>query len=436
MRKSGSSGNQLGVIAVLLIASARCFGQASTTLTLQDCVRLAEAAPSPITLARQEVQIAEHGLAAARASFLPQARLINGVTYNSAARAGTGLSGLAQNGSFVALNGLREYQSLLGTSLEIDVSGRLRAELARARADRQAANTSVALAERDLRRAVSIAYFGLLLARHLVAVSRQVLAEAEDFEQRTTTRFQAGEVAQADVIKAESQVAFLRQGVTSAELDARTANAELASFWTSDVDQDLTLAEALEKPSPPDSQSDGGTPYLKRLEFRLSDAQRAGLLAEYRRERSFLWPQVTFNFEYGIDANRLAWRDRGQAALLTLNIPVFDWFRARNAAEQFHLRASQVDTSRAIATRALSREYHAALDRAKSLYQQIALTDVQVRTSEDNLKMARVRYEGGEGPALDVVAAQTQLAQARTNHFATLAAYANARADLEVAAGR
>ena len=436
MKGAWPVGNQLRVIAGLLIISIRCFGQPPTTLTLNDCIRLAEAAPSAITLARQEVQIAERGLSAARASFLPQARLMNGFTYNSAAQAGAGLPGFAQNGSFVALNGLREYQSLAATSWEIDVSGRLRAELARARADRQIANTSVALSTRDLKRAVGVAYFGLLLARHLVAVNRDVLVEAEDFDQRTATRFQAGEVAQADVVKADSQVTFLRQAVTSAELDAKLANAELASFWTSDVDQELTLTEALENPSPPDSQPDGGTPYLKRLEFTLFDAQRTGLLADYKRERSFLWPQLTFNFEYGLDSNRLALRDRGEAALVNLNIPLFDWFRTRNTAEQFRLRASQVDTSLAITTRAFSREYQAALARATSLFQQIALTDAQVRTSDENLKMARVRYEGGEGPALDVVAAQTQLAQARANYFTALAAYANARTDLEVAAGQ
>ena len=64
------------------------------------------------------------------------------------------------------------------------------------------------------------------------------------------------------------------------------------------------------------------------------------------------------------------------------------------------------------------------------------MTRTQVRTSEDNLKLAHVRYEGGEGPALDVVVAVGQLAQAQTNYFTLLSNYANALADLEVASGR
>ena len=66
----------------------------------------------------------------------------------------------------------------------------------------------------------------------------------------------------------------------------------------------------------------------------------------------------------------------------------------------------------------------------------IAQTETQVKLSEDNLRLSRVRYEGGEGTALDVVTAQTQLAQARSNYYAARANYLNARADLEVASGR
>ena len=71
-----------------------------------------------------------------------------------------------------------------------------------------------------------------------------------------------------------------------------------------------------------------------------------------------------------------------------------------------------------------------------SVFEQVAVAESQVKLTEENLKLSQVRYEGGEGPALDVVVAQTQLQQARANYFNTLFLHANARADLEVAAGR
>ena len=83
-----------------------------------------------------------------------------------------------------------------------------------------------------------------------------------------------------------------------------------------------------------------------------------------------------------------------------------------------------------------SREYESANARTASVYEQVKIAASQVTLSVENLNLSRVRYEGGEGPALDVVLGQTQLQQARTNYFTTLFLYANARADLEVAAGR
>ncbi len=420
-------------IATIIICPAGLLFAQTGPLTLDDCVRLALKAPSAITVAQLERRIADRGVSAARSSFLPQALLSNGFIYNSPPSSSQGAE--AGKATFVALNGVHEYQSLATTAWELDVSGRLRAALARARVDQQIAAADLAIIERDLKHAVTGAFFRVLLARRLVAANRDVLKEAESFADRTRTMFRSGEVAQADVAKAESQVAFLAQAVRVAELDAQVANSELASFWTSDVTTELSLADALESQPPPEPERQG-TPFLGRPEFRLFDAQKRGFEADYRHQRSFLFPQLNFNFEYGIDSNRIAIRDRGQAAFFSLSIPVFDWFRTRSLAQQFRLRADQIDTRKEISGREFSRDYQVALARVKSVFEQIRLADTQVRTSDENLRLSRIRYEGGEGPALDVVAAQTQLAQARTNYFTALANYAVARADLEVAAGR
>lgn len=420
----------------IFFAARLTLAQTSAPLTLRDCFRLALSAPSSVTLARQDLQIAGYGIRAARAGFLPQAQIGNGFTYNSP-ESGSALSfGTAGTGSFVALNGVREYQSNVGTSWEIDTSGRLRAALARARADQQIANSNIVIAQRDLKRAVAGAYFWVLLARRLVTANRDVLSEAENFAERTRALFEGGEVAQADVVKARAQVLFLQQAVRLAELETRVANAELASFWTTNVEAELSLADTLESPTPPESVVQPADRFLRRPEFNLLAAERRGFEADFRRERALLFPQLVFNYQYGIDSNRLAIRDRGHAAFFTFNVPLFDWFRVRSAAEQFRLRSQQVDTQRDISQRTFSRDYAAARARVQLIYEQIPLTEAQVKASEENLKLARLRYEGGEGPALDVVAAQSQLAQARTNYYQALANYANAQSDLEVASGQ
>ena len=119
-----------------------------------------------------------------------------------------------------------------------------------------------------------------------------------------------------------------------------------------------------------------------------------------------------------------------------MNVPIFDWLRAQSVSRQFITRASQIDSTRKLSERVFSREYESAKARMTSVHEQVTIAESQVKLFEENLKLSRLRYEGGEGPALDVVVAQTQLQQARANYFNTLFLYANARADLEVAAGR
>lgn len=417
---------------VLLLTAGAATGQSPPPpLTLADCIRLAAAAPSAVTAARQQVEITRYATIQARAGFLPNVSVGNAVAYNSPLRYDPAAF------SYISANGIREYSSLANIALELDTSGRLRAQLARARADRDAANANLQLTERDLRRAVAGAYFHAVLARRLVAVARGNLTEARAFEERTRLLAAAGEVAGADVVKASAQSAFFEQALSTAELEAKLAAHNLAAFWTTDVDAALDLAAVLDEPPPaPDFGQAAGSPYLRRPEFALFDAERRGFEADARRARADLLPQLSLITQYGMDSIRFSLADRGYAGFLHLNVPVFDWFRAHSASRQFQLQARQVEARRGSAARLFSRDYADARTRVEILYTQIGITAKQVQLSEENLRIARIRYEGGEGPALDVVAAQNQLAQARSDHYTVRAAYLNARADLEVASGQ
>ncbi|MBO0859011.1 MAG: TolC family protein [Chloracidobacterium sp.] len=405
----------------------------STSLTLTDCIRLAEAAPNAISLAEQESRIADRAITQVRAGFMPQSEIQNGFTYASPHLNDPSTF------SFIALNGVREYNMLGVITQEIDTSGKLRAEMGRARADQQIARAGVEIARRDLRREVTIAYYRLLLTRRLVTVIGDALKENRGFEQRADLLFQNGEAARADVVKSSTQSAFLQQSLAAAELESKLANQDLASFWTKAVNDPLTIVDTLDdQPPAPESEPplDQPSPYLKRLEFSLLDAQLRGFVADEKRARSALLPQLGFVFQYGLDSTAVRISDRGYAGFFTMRIPVFDWFRARSQTEQFKSRLAQVESNRAISDRQFSREYQNALARVNQIFAQIALTREQVKLAEEDLRLSRARYDGGEGSALDVVTSQNQLAQARTNYYTSVANYLNARADLEVASGK
>lgn len=398
-------------------------------LTLSDCVQKALEARSTLSIARNDLRVAQQGVVGARAGFLPQVSANGGYTYNSPSKN-------AGSQEFISLNSVHEYVTQFGASLPLDTSGRLRAELARARSEREAAQHNVRLTERDLRRAVTASYYRLVLARRLVEVAKSTLAEAQSFESRTRKLNAGGEAARADVVKAQAEVAFLQQTLQAAELDAETANHDLASYWTADVADALTVADPFDSPLPQPEPGPASDAYTKRLEFSLFDAQRKGLKADIGLARADLLPQTALNWQYGIDSSRYSWADRGQAFFATVNVPIFDWLKGWSATKQAQLRLESFDITRDIARRNLSKEYQSALARVRLTWTQIDTTRQQVSLSQENFRLAQVKYEGGEGLALDVVAAQSQLAQARGNYYSAIAAYFNARSDFEVASGQ
>ncbi len=418
------------LVVALFVATAAA---QSSPLSVEDCIRLAQTAQSTITMAQQQSEIARYGRTMARSGFLPQFRFDNSFIYNSPLLNNPAVF------SFVNLNGIREYISLLNTTLELDTSGRLRAVMARARADQDIATASLGIAQRDLRRLVTAAFFQLQLSRHLVEAARNTLAEAQQFEARTELLFKKGEAAEGDLFKASAQAAFLEQALSAAELQEQLSNHALASFWTRDVNTPLVLKDVLDQPVPPPLEGIGEhgspDPFMRRLELVILDAQRRGILADSHRARAELLPQANITFEYGVDSTQALIRDRGYAAFFNLSIPIFDWFKAHSATRQFQLQAKQVEFTRDIAVRTFSKEYWDAMDRVKTLHSQILMTQKQVKFSEEDLRISRLRQEGGEGSALHVVVAQTQLAQARTNYYTVLANYWIARTDLDIASG-
>ena len=143
---------------ILLWFGAACGQTVDKALTLADCIRLANSAPSAVTVARQEARIAALGVTVARANFLPHSGLIGGAVYNSPR---------PDRQAFVSFNGAREYITQAGVGVELDTSGRLRAAYERAKVDRDLARTGMQISERDLRRAVTIAFYRVLTTRKL-----------------------------------------------------------------------------------------------------------------------------------------------------------------------------------------------------------------------------------------------------------------------------
>lgn len=389
-----------------------------------------------MSVAREESSIAREGQTIARADLLPRVSVQSAYNFNSP------LSNGPNPFSFVAANGVREYLTLIDASWQIDLSGRLRAGMALARALREVAEVDLDIARRDIHRAVAGAYFDLLLARRLVTFEQSALEAAREFERVSRARQARGESSMADVYKAVAQRTSFEQHVSQVRLDARLANQVLASYWTPDVDRELLLEDTFDTPPAPPAellapQAPAAVAAIAdRPEFARFDALNRQFQAERSVAKAELRPQASLIFQYGLDANDLAVDQRGYAAYFNLDLPIFDWFRSRGAARQADYRRRQVEQRRTAAERGFSREYLAARARVLSWHERIPLARDEFDASNESLRLARLLYDSGEGPALDVVAAEEQLSQAGTAYYSAIAQYRKALIDYRVATGQ
>jgi outer membrane protein TolC len=139
------------ILIAFLYAAIGQAQQPDAPLTLAECLRKALGVPSSVSIARLDRSIADRDASIARAGLLPHASAVFGGVYTSPSQLNR------ETFAFIPANAIREYIGLGRIFQEIDTSGRIRAEIARARANQEVTQASAKIAERDLKRAVSLA---------------------------------------------------------------------------------------------------------------------------------------------------------------------------------------------------------------------------------------------------------------------------------------
>jgi len=128
----------------------------ANTLTLDEAIRLANAQASTFQSAILNERIVAEDVRQAQAAFLPKVSAPLSYIYTSPA---LGLPpGEPRAPSFIANNAINEYEGLVNVSGDLDVAGKLRANLAKNRALLAAAHAGTDVARRALAQAVLLRF--------------------------------------------------------------------------------------------------------------------------------------------------------------------------------------------------------------------------------------------------------------------------------------
>ena len=411
----------------------------ANTLTLDEALRLANTQASSFKSAALNERIAAEDVRQAQAEFLPKVSAPLGYIYTSPA---LGLPpGEPRSPSFISADAIGVYQGLVNVAGDFDISGRLRATLAKNRALLGAAHAGTEVAKRALAQAVVESYYGLALAVAQQQAAQANLSAAEEFEHTTELLLSAGEVAPVDLTRAQLQTLARRDELQKARVNEEVAAGSLRvlvgyEFTTPISTTDLALA----LPTDAEYQQFHEADISKRPEFIQLEQQLHAARLDARIARADRLPSLSYSINGGFEtdsmkAPRLK-EHSGVSAAISLNIPIFDWGARRSREEQARLRVEVAENERTLALRGFTQQYYAARAQAATAASRIALARQGVLKAQDNLTASIARYRAGEAQIVEVTDAQTTLVERRSALYQAIFDYQTALARLRQATGQ
>ncbi|MGA7351171.1 MAG: TolC family protein, partial [Acidobacteriaceae bacterium] len=327
-----------------------------------------------------------------------------------------GQTGSQQAPRFIANNAIREYAAQLLVNETLSLSAVADYRRSRALAAQSAADLESA--RRDLVSRVVAAYFSVLSTASKVDVARHALDEANTFVDLTQKLENGREVAHADVVKASLSAQQRQREFDDATLAAEKARLDLGVLLFPDPRTAYTLTEP-DQPAPlPDQPAIEAAATRNNPDLRSALEAFRAAQSDVLAARAGYLPSFGFNYTYGIDAPQLAVngpdqvRNLGYSASASIDFPVWDWFATHDRIRQSQLREKAARATLTTTQRQLIAQLDEYYHEARVASDQVASLRTSADTARESLRLTRLRYSSGEALALEVVDAQSSLAQA------------------------
>jgi outer membrane protein TolC len=424
-------------------------GTGALTINLDEALSRARKYGAQIQTANIAAEIAKEDKRQAKAAALPSLNALNQFIYTE----GNG----TPSGVFVANDGVHVYNEQAVVHEELLAFVR-RGEIRRAAAAEAVARAKADVAARGLNATVIQDYYAIASAERKVKNANLSLSEANRFLDVTQKQERGGEVAHADVIKAQLGVQQHQRDVQDAQLAVEKAKVALGVLILPNLQQDFEIVDDLDKPvilpTIPEAAHLALTnsPDIHAAKASVLEAGLGVKVARY----AYL-PSLGLDFFYGINANQFAARTNyptqatgrstlphfivpyrqnlGYVGQVTLNIPVWSWGSIHSKVKQASLKQQQAELDLSLSQKQLQGDVASAYREAQTASAQVESLRSSSALAAESLRLTLLRYQAGEATALEVVDAQTTATQARTGYDDGLLRYRVAVANLQILTG-
>jgi outer membrane protein TolC len=413
-------------------------------LTFQQALELARKNATQFQAAVVNAGVLHEDAKQARNALLPTVAYDNSALYTQGTPGFVSAVQGAPPVIFIANNSPHEYVSQANIHEAIDMSalGNWR----RASAAAAVARAQVEIAKRGLVVTVAQNYYKVGAAQHKLETARTASGEGDKFFQLTQKLESGGEVAHADVIKAELQMRDRRRQLQEAELALLNARLDLAVLIFPNFNDNFEVADDIHASAPLPSIEEiqqRGTKDNPDLRAAL-EAVRQSRYDVFGARAGYL-PSLSFDYFYGIDAPRFAthtvlptgerFSNLGYSWLATLNIPIWNWGTTQSKVKQAELKRDQAKREYSLAQRKLIAEIQSLYAEASTALSELEDLKRSGELASESLRLTTLRYQNGEATVLEVVDSQTTFATANSAYQDGALRYRVALASLQTLTG-
>lgn len=281
---------------------------------------------------------------------------------------------------------------------------------------------------------VKQAFYGLLHAEETLSYVQQDLELSQDYLDKARLKYEAGDVAQVEVLRAQVEVSKARNELRQATSDVRLSRAYLNYLMARRKYEPLEIAGELKaKPIALDlellkERALVFRPEIKKISFSLEREK----LQKTSAKLSYL-P----DFELGINRHKVAGEGDWWDVTLSFDVPLFFWQPAKGEIAEAEANILGLKKEEEHLENTIGLEVEDAYVNAVAAVNQIKMFEDEILTqAEEVYNMFLFSYQEGEIGGFELIEARRTLIESRTSYADALFNYRAAIAALEKSIGQ
>jgi outer membrane protein len=302
---------------------------------------------------------------------------------------------------------------------------------------------SASASEIDIREGVTKAYYMALISQQNIVQLNTSLANIKKLQSETDQLYDAGFAEKLDVDRLTLSVSNMEININKLQNQAKLARQLLLNSIGLDVNQDLTLTSVMPEEPITDSALAGFNPD-NRIEIQLIDQQQELNQLSLKRYKMGYIPNLYGNFSYGTSTfasdgefNTLGndWFGNGRYAV-SLNVPIFDGFYKKAKMDQVKIDIEKTQNTKQQALLSMNLQVSQAKTNYTNALKSIELQKGSQTLAESIYNTTTIKFKEGIGSSFEMINAESELTQAKTNYLNALYELNVARIDLNKALGK